>query len=129
MEIVLFLAGLLVGGVIAWAVAYGWRQEQLAENARAISDLGKQLYERLATVAGYLNDVGTHLGRTVGAYNQAVGSWESRVLPSTRRFQELGVAPEEEFPTPQTLATAPRALSPSEMNETDKTVEAKDGAP
>ena len=129
MEIVLFLAGLLVGGVIAWAVAYGWRQEQLAENARKISDLGKQLYERLATVAGYLNAVGTHLGRTVGAYNQAVGSWESRVLPSTRRFQELRVAPEEEFPTPQTLATAPRALSPSEMNETDKTVEAKAGAP
>ncbi len=129
MEIVLFLAGLLVGGVTAWAVAYGWRQEQLAENARAISDLGKQLYDRLATVARHLNDVGTHLGRTVGAYNNTVGSWESRVLPSARRFQELGAAPEEEFPTPQPLATAPRALSPSEINETDKTVEAKDGAP
>lgn len=74
------------------AVAYGWRQERVADNARAISELGRELHERLRVFVGHLARVGSHLDRSVDAYNAAVGSLEARVLPGARRFQELGAA-------------------------------------
>lgn len=73
------------------AVAYGWRQEKLAENAQRISDLGRDLHDRLATLVTRLAATGLQLGKTVRAYNEAVGTLETRVLPAVRRFDELGV--------------------------------------
>ena len=92
------------------AVAYGWRQEQIAESAREISGLGRTLYERLASVASHLEDVRRGLERTVEAYNRVVGSLESRVLPAARRFRELGAAPSGEIPALPPVDHAPRAL-------------------
>jgi DNA recombination protein RmuC len=73
-------------------VAFGWRQEQVAQNAREISALGKDLYDRVRTFLGNFEGVGSSLKRATDSYNRAVGSLESRVLPSVRKFKELGAA-------------------------------------
>ena len=75
------------------AVAYGWRQERLAENAAEISALGKELFKRLSDMGEHWNKVGRSLERAVEAYNGAVGSFENRVMVSARRFAELKTAP------------------------------------
>ncbi len=77
------------------AVAFGWKQEALAENALEISALGRELYERLAVLADHWGDVGKHLGNAVGAYNKSVATLESRVLVSARKFRDLKAAPED----------------------------------
>jgi DNA recombination protein RmuC len=73
------------------AVAYGWRQDALAENAARIQALGEDLYRRLARFAGHLGRLGRSLGAGVDAYNSAVGSLERQVLPGARRFADLGL--------------------------------------
>ena len=93
------------------AVAYGWRQEQIAENAQAISELGRQLYDRVRTLADHVEEVGKSLGRAVAAYNRAVGSMETRVFPSARRFKELGAATGEDIPTVEPVEQAPRLFT------------------
>ena len=74
------------------AVGYGWRHEQLAENAKEISDLGRQLHERLRTMTGHFDKLGRSLDAATAAFNQAVASLDTRVLVSARRFEELGAA-------------------------------------
>jgi len=76
------------------AVSYGWRQEAVAENAREISKLGRELHERLAILADHFTSLGKSLNSAVNNYNKTLGSFETRVLPSARRFEELKAAPE-----------------------------------
>jgi DNA recombination protein RmuC len=99
------------------AVAYGWRQAQVEENAREISELGKSLYERLRTFASHLSSMGRNLGQSVDAYNKAVGSLELRVLPAARRFKELGAAGGDEIETLEMVDKITRALEGSETIE------------
>jgi len=102
------------------AVAYGWRQEQIAKNAKEISDLGKQLFDRMKTLAEHIIDVGKGLEKANTAYNSAVGSIETRVLPAARRFKDLGAAPGAEIPLIQPIETIPRALTVPESAEDSK---------
>jgi hypothetical protein len=97
---------------------YGWRQEQMAENSQAISELGKQLYDRIRTFVGHFESVGGALGRAVDSYNKATGSLESRVLPSARRFKDLGAATGEEIVEIEPVDESPRALAIPEKSET-----------
>jgi DNA recombination protein RmuC len=104
------------------SVAYGWRQERLAENAQAISDLGAELYDRLRTTAEHLSRLGGQLDRAVACYNDAVGSLESRVLVSARRLKEKGAASGDDIATLEPLDRAVRvpqaALTEADTDET-----------
>jgi DNA recombination protein RmuC len=79
------------------AVAYGWRQETIAESAKAISELGRELYGRLATLTDHFAKVGRGLETAVRSYNETVGSLETRVLPSARKFRDQGISPASEL--------------------------------
>jgi DNA recombination protein RmuC len=82
------------------AVAYGWQQERVAESAQAVSELGRELYTRIAKLSNLLGTLGSRLNSTVKAYNEAVGSYEHRVLPAARRFEDHGaVASGRELPS------------------------------
>ena len=80
---------------LAHVVAAGWRQEKLAENAVRIGVLGRELHDRMAIMGDRMGKLSTHLDRTVRAHNELVATLESRVLPSARKFQELGIAQSE----------------------------------
>jgi DNA recombination protein RmuC len=93
------------------AVAYGWRQEKLAENAAEIGALGKELFKRLSDMADHWNGVGRALERAVESYNSATGSLESRVLVTARRFADLKAAPMGiEIPGPELVERSVRRL-------------------
>ena len=95
-------------------VAYAWSQQTIADEARVIHELGRDLYDRLATMSGHLDRLGRSLSGAVNAYNRAVGSLETRVLVSARRFTELGVGGAE-LQTPESVADAPRPLTAAEL--------------
>lgn len=79
------------------AVHYGWRQEQIAENAQRISELGQELHERIATMVEHLTKLGLSLGKAVESFNSAVASFEGRVLPFARKFKSLGAGSKKEI--------------------------------
>lgn len=92
------------------AVAYGWRQEQIARSAREISELGKTLYDRLQKMTEHFVKLGRSLGSAVESYNSTVGSLESRVLVTARRFRELGAATGDLLAQPEPIDKATRLL-------------------
>jgi len=99
------------------AVAYGWQQEALTENARQVQVLGAQLYERISVLGDHMAGVGRSLTGAVAAYNKAVGSLEGRVLVTARRFVEMGVVGvgERELPQPLPVDVAARPLQATEL--------------
>ena len=97
------------------SVAYGWKQERLAANALEIRDLGRELYERLRTLAGHVDRIGLTLGQSVRAYNDAVGSLESRVLPKAREFRELGAGEGDEIRRLKGIEHVARPLASPEL--------------
>lgn len=92
------------------AVAYGWRQMALADNAKEIRVLAEDLYARLATFVSHMNKVGRQLAGSVENYNKAVGSLERSVLPGARKFVELGVHPKKEMEKLESLEPVPRTM-------------------
>jgi DNA recombination protein RmuC len=104
------------------AFAYGWRQEALAANAQAISELGRELYDRISTMTGHLGKVGAGLKRAVESYNDAVASLERRVLVSARKFRELKASNAAgELEGADTVDVIPRALTEPPVDKTDET--------
>jgi DNA recombination protein RmuC len=97
-------------------IAYSWRQEALARNAVAVHSLGRELYGRLATMGAHLGKLGASLGTAVTAYNRAMGSLESRVLVSARKFAEMGIS-DDQLDEPAQLEVTPRQLQSPELAE------------
>jgi DNA recombination protein RmuC len=93
------------------AVSYGWRQEQMADNAQEVSNLAKTLYDRLRVFTNHFDDIGRNLDRALDAYNKGVRSLESRVLVTARRFKERGAIAGEEIEILEPVDKAARSLS------------------
>jgi DNA recombination protein RmuC len=96
------------------AVSYGWRQEQMADNAQEVSDLAKTLYDRLRVFTGHFDEIGRNLDRALDSYNRGVRSLESRVLVTARRFKERGAIAGEEIEILEPVDKAARPLSRDE---------------
>ena len=92
------------------AVGYGWRQEQLAENAEHIKTVGEELYGRLLTFTDHLQKLGRSLDSGMKHYNSAVGSFDSRILPSARKFNEMGISADKKINQPKQVETAVRQI-------------------
>ena len=107
------------------AVAYGWRQLALADNAQEIRKLAEDLYGRLTAFAGHMNKVGKQLASSVENYNRAVGSLERKVLPGARKFVELGIRPKKEIEQLEPLESLPRTMVESDSDDDagDKTIQ------
>jgi len=96
------------------AVSYGWRQELVAENAQKISELGQELYERIATMVEHLASLRSSLNTSVTAFNRTVGALQERVLPSVRKFKELGIASKKDLKEFEPIDNVPRELPATE---------------
>ena len=103
-------------------VQYSWQQQALSENARAVFDLGRELYDRLSGLGRHLERVGKSLTSAVGSYNQAVGSLETRVLVSARKLAALGVV-DAELVAPAPISDTARPLSAPELVADDRAPE------
>ena len=96
-------------------VAYGWRQQEIATNAEEIQMLGRQLYERLASMVEHLDSVGRNLKQAAQSYDGLVGSLETKVLPGARRFKDLGVASTKELEIVEPLRLEVRTVVKPEL--------------
>jgi len=114
-KVVLAIPTTLISLLIS--AAYLWQQEKITQNAKQISELGRELYDRLKTFLGHFQTLGSSIERAVDSYNKAVGSMESRVLPSARKFKELGAATGEEIPELEPVDESPRALVAPEKDQ------------
>ncbi|HEX22474.1 MAG TPA: DNA recombination protein RmuC, partial [Chromatiales bacterium] len=95
------------------AVAYGWRQESLAENAEQIRQVGEELYGRLGTFADHLGKMGKSLNSSVQHYNKAVASFDSRVLPSARKFSDMGISAKKSIDKTEQIESSARDVAPA----------------
>jgi len=93
------------------SVAHGWRQGQLAEEAERIAALGQELSDRMGIFSEHMARIGQSLGRSVESYNAAVASLETRILPTARKFHQLGISGKKAIPSPPTLDQNPRSFS------------------
>jgi len=96
---------------LLWAVHYGWRQELIAESAREIADAARELHRRLARFVEPLSKVGRQLDSATAAYNEAVGSFDHRVIPQVRRIEHAGIVSEREVPPPPATQLTARAVA------------------
>jgi DNA recombination protein RmuC len=96
---------------LLWAVHYGWRQELIAESAREIAESARELHRRLGRFVEPLGKVGRQLDSAVSAYNEAVGSFDLRVMPQVRRIEQAGAASEREVLAPAALEASARTLT------------------
>jgi DNA recombination protein RmuC len=97
------------------AIAHGWTQERIAENAARISELGRALYDRICSLADHFEKLGRCLERAVGSYNDALGSLEGRVLVTARRFRELGAPTADPLGEIEMIERAVRPLAAPEL--------------
>ena len=97
------------------AISFGWQQDTIAKNAQEISELGRNLYDRIAKLAEHFENVGRSLAKSVQCYNAAVGTLESRVLVTARRLKDKGVTASEEFRELETVDQTPRLLGAPEL--------------
>jgi len=93
------------------SIEYGWRQETIAESAQKISQLGRDLYDRIVNFIDHVEDVGEHLEKSIRSYNSAVGSLEKMLLPQARKFKELGVEGKKDVPEPLQITLLPRSVA------------------
>ncbi len=106
-------------------VAYGWRQERMAESAEQVAELGRQLHKRIATMAGHLTKLGRAINTTTNAYNDTIGSLERQVLVSARKLSDLGVESGKDIESLEQVETAVRSLQAPELVEGDDPDEIK----
>jgi DNA recombination protein RmuC len=92
------------------AIAYGWRQELLTENAEKIRVLGEEMYNRLATFTEHLAKMGRSLDSSVNHYNRAVGSFTSKLVPGAAKFTEMGIKPRKDIEAPEQIEKATRKV-------------------
>ena len=102
------------------SVAYGWQQERVAESAQAVSELGRELHTRIAKLSSLLATLGSRLNSTVKAYNETVGSYEHRVVPAARRFEDHGAASSgRELPEIEQVTVSARSVEIADAPEED----------
>ena len=101
---------------LLFAVERGWRQDQMSRNAEQVSELGQELYDRMATLADHLIRVGGSLSKAVESYNAAVGTLEGRILPSARKFKELGAGGKKEIEEIPSIDLVVRPLPEPDAN-------------
>ncbi len=102
--------------VLLQAIAHGWQQEKIAEDARTVHALGRELYDRITVTGGHLAKIGTSLDRAVGSYNEVVGSFERRVLPTARKLGDASLS-DKELPALDPIATRANPLRAAELVE------------